>query len=60
MVENHGVDPDVDVPLSQEDAVAGRDPQLARAIEVALAELKRFKPAVRTRPKMPVHPEREP
>ena len=54
------MEPDVDVPLTEEDAVAGRDPQLARAIEVALSELKRFKPAVRTRPKMPVHPEREP
>lgn len=38
-VENHGVDPDVDVVLSPQDFSAGRDPQLERAVEIALSAL---------------------
>jgi tricorn protease len=38
-VENHGVDPDVEVPLPPQDWGAGRDPQLDRAIELVLAAL---------------------
>jgi tricorn protease len=40
-VENHGVDPDIEVPLPPQDWAAGRDPQLDKALEVvqqALAE----------------------
>ncbi|WP_157246364.1 S41 family peptidase [Nonomuraea typhae] len=38
-VENHGVDPDVEVVITPQDRVAGRDPQLDRAIDLALAAL---------------------
>ena len=38
-VENHGVDPDVDIVLTPQDFSAGRDPQLERAVELGLAAL---------------------
>ena len=38
-VENHGVDPDVEVVCTPQDWAAGRDPQLDEAIRIALAEL---------------------
>ncbi|MCA0374636.1 MAG: PDZ domain-containing protein [Gemmatimonadetes bacterium] len=57
-VENHGVVPDIDVPITQEDAVAGRDPQLERAIDAALTQLARYRGPVKKRPAMPVHPRR--
>ncbi|MEU8569812.1 PDZ domain-containing protein [Streptomyces pathocidini] len=38
-VENHGVDPDVEVPHTPQDWAAGRDPQLDEAIRLALAAL---------------------
>ncbi|MFG2646927.1 S41 family peptidase [Streptomyces sp. NPDC048436] len=38
-VENHGVDPDVEVVVTPEDYAAGRDPQLDEAIRLALAAL---------------------
>ncbi|MEV1174102.1 PDZ domain-containing protein, partial [Nonomuraea sp. NPDC049784] len=38
-VENHGVEPDVEVVITPQDRVAGRDPQLDKAIELALAAL---------------------
>ncbi|SEG43115.1 tricorn protease [Nonomuraea solani] len=38
-VENHGVDPDIEVVITPQDRVAGRDPQLEKAIELALAAL---------------------
>lgn len=38
-VENHGVDPDVEVVMTPQDRVAERDPQLDKAIELALAAL---------------------
>ena len=38
-VENHGVDPDIEVVRSPADIAAGRDPQLERAIEIALDQL---------------------
>ncbi|MFC0861461.1 S41 family peptidase [Sphaerimonospora cavernae] len=44
-VENHGVDPDVEVIVTPQDLVAGRDPQLARAVELALAALEERQPA---------------
>ncbi|HYH33326.1 MAG TPA: S41 family peptidase [Pseudonocardia sp.] len=37
--ENHGVDPDVEVVVRPQDWVAGRDPQLERAVDLALAAL---------------------
>ncbi|WP_433227160.1 PDZ domain-containing protein [Microtetraspora malaysiensis] len=44
-VENHGVVPDVEVIVTPQDLVAGRDPQLARAVELALAALEERDPA---------------
>lgn len=43
-VEGHGVDPDIVVELSPNDAAAGRDPQLERAIDEALAALETHGP----------------
>ncbi|MEN3271069.1 MAG: tricorn protease [Pseudonocardia sp.] len=45
-VENHGVDPDVEVVIAPQDWVAGRDPQLERAVDMALEALA-ARPAVR-------------
>ena len=38
-VENHGVDPDVEVVISPEDHAAGRDPQLETAVRMVLDAL---------------------
>ncbi|MEV0595404.1 S41 family peptidase [Nonomuraea cavernae] len=38
-VENYGVDPDVEVVMTPQDRVGGRDPQLEKAVELALAAL---------------------
>jgi tricorn protease len=64
-VENYGVDPDVEVVMRPQDWVAGRDPQLERAIDLALAALAE-RPAVsppdpstrpsRRRPELPPRP----
>lgn len=40
IIENRGVEPDIEVDLLTEDVLAGRDPQLDKAIAVALEELK--------------------
>jgi tricorn protease len=45
-VENHGVDPDVEVVQSPTDRSEGRDPQLEEAVRLALEELER-RPAAR-------------
>lgn len=45
-VENHGVDPDIEVEITPQDWAAGRDPQLTRAVEEVLAALEE-RPAVR-------------
>jgi tricorn protease len=50
-VENHGVDPDIEVPHTPQDWAAGRDPQLDAAVELALAALEET-PA-RTPPALP-------
>ncbi|MEU5862871.1 PDZ domain-containing protein [Nonomuraea sp. NPDC047529] len=50
-VENHGVDPDVEVVITPQDRVAGRDPQLEKAVELALAALEE-RPAA-TAPDLP-------
>lgn len=39
-VENEGVAPDIDVENTPKDGIAGRDPQLARAVEEPLKMLK--------------------
>jgi tricorn protease len=45
-VENHGVDPDVEVVISPADWAAGRDPQLEKAVSLALEALQ-SRPAAR-------------
>jgi tricorn protease len=44
-VENHGVDPDVEVAMAPHDWAAGRDPQLDTAIQLALQALEQHTPA---------------
>ena len=39
-LEGHGVKPDILVELTSEDRIKGRDPQLKKAIEVVMAEVK--------------------
>ncbi|MEV8452211.1 PDZ domain-containing protein [Streptomyces sp. NPDC052095] len=53
-VENHGVDPDIEVVVTPQDHVAGRDPQLDEAVRTALEALTR-NPAVRA-PELPALP----
>ncbi|MBK0331302.1 PDZ domain-containing protein [Brachybacterium sp. MASK1Z-5] len=38
-IENYGVDPDIEVPFPPNEWLAGKDPQLSRGIEEALASL---------------------
>jgi tricorn protease len=45
-VENHGVDPDVEVLITPDDAAAGRDPQLETAVQLALETLDKQSPPV--------------
>ncbi|MYM25938.1 peptidase S41 [Duganella sp. FT135W] len=49
-VENEGVAPDIEIDQNPADVIAGRDPQLEKAIEVIKAEL------VKHPPVRPVHP----
>ncbi len=55
-IENVGVVPDYDVDITPADVIAGRDPQLQKAIEVALAQLPKHPLVVPKRPPFPVHP----
>jgi tricorn protease len=54
IVENEGVSPDIEVEQTPKDVIAGRDPQLERAIAVALEELKKNTPPRPSRPAYPV------
>ena len=54
IVENEGVPPDIEVEMTPADVIAGRDPQLEKAIEVVMAELKKNPPKTPTRPADPV------
>src|SRR5262249_3592986 len=54
IVENEGVPPDVDVEQTPADVIAGRDPQLERAIQIALEELKKNPQPKPTRPPYPI------
>lgn len=53
-VENEGVAPDIEVDQTPADVIAGRDPQLEKAIEVIKAELAKNPPARPPRPTFPV------
>ena len=54
VVENEGVPPDIYVEQTPADVMAGRDPQLEKAIEVALEALKKSPPSTPKRPAYPV------
>jgi tricorn protease len=53
--ENQGVPPDVEVALLPSDWRAGRDPQLERAVQIALEELQKNPPTRSKRPKFPTY-----
>lgn len=57
-VENVGVAPDVEVPMHPRDCRDGRDPQLERAIELALEALEEHPPKVHRRPAFPLRARR--
>jgi tricorn protease len=52
-VENHGVDPDVEVGMDPAAVRAGRDPQLEKAVEVALELLEKNTPPKHLKPAYP-------
>ncbi len=54
-VENHGTDPDIEVEYTPEDYMAKRDPQLLRAIEEALKDLRKksaYNPQIKEYPNL--------
>ncbi|MCF7561794.1 PDZ domain-containing protein [Sabulilitoribacter multivorans] len=53
-VENEGVAPDIDIEQLPEQVIKGQDPQLEKAIEIALKELKENPPKVMKRPTYPI------
>ncbi len=55
-IENVGVSPDFDIEITPSDVMAGRDPQLEKAVEVALAQLPKNPMFAHKRPAFPVHP----
>jgi tricorn protease len=62
-VENYGADPDVEVDIRPQDHVAGKDPQLDKAIALARSALRKHRPltadvARRPRLELPVLPPR--
>lgn len=54
VVENEGVPPDIEVEQWPADVIAGKDPQLEKAIELVLSGLTNNPPAKHERPKYPV------
>src|SRR6185436_2016718 len=55
VVENQGVTPDIEVEQTPSEIIKGRDPQLEKAIEIALKELEK-NPQVE--PKRPPYPKK--
>src|SRR4051794_27231884 len=55
-IENAGVQPDFDVEINPQDVMARRDPQLEKAVEVALANVAKNPVVQPKRPAFPVHP----
>jgi tricorn protease len=53
-VENVGVPPDVEVDQTPAEVIAGKDPQLEKAIEIVLEQLKKNPPQTPKRPPFPV------
>ena len=54
VVENQGVPPDIEVEQSPADVINGHDPQLEKAIQLVLEELKKNPPKQPQRPPYPV------
>jgi tricorn protease len=54
IVENVGITPDIEVEQWPADIINGKDPQLEKAIEVALKELEKNPPKEPVRPAYPV------
>lgn len=54
-IENHGVIPDYEVDFLPEDWIGGLDPQLEKAVEIALRALEKEQPKARRRPEYPGH-----
>ena len=54
IVENVGVAPDIEVEQTPSEVIKGNDPQLQKAIEVALKELEKNPPVTPARPPYPV------
>lgn len=54
IVENVGVSPDIDIEQTPSDIIKGVDPQLKKAIEIALEELKKTPPVEEVRPVFPI------
>jgi tricorn protease len=54
IVENEGVPPDIEVEQWPAEVIAGKDPQLDKAIEVIMEELKKDPPKKLKRPEYPV------
>jgi tricorn protease len=54
VVENEGVPPDVEVEQWPADVIAGKDPQLEKAIEIVLSGLAKHPRSVPQRPKYPI------
>jgi tricorn protease len=59
-VENHGIAPDVEVEQDPKLVREGHDPQLEKAVELALAALAKDPPKKLVRPKYPDYGERLP
>jgi len=57
IIEGHGVDPDIEVDNDPASVIAGRDPQLDRAIAEVLAAIEREPRTLPTRPADPVKTE---
>jgi tricorn protease len=53
IVENEGVAPDYDIAMTPKDVIAGKDPQLEKAIELAMEALKKNPPKKDVRPEYP-------
>jgi tricorn protease len=54
IVENEGVPPDIDVEQTPADVIAGRDPQLERALDIAMKQLAANPPQKDVRPPFPL------
>jgi tricorn protease len=54
IVENEGVPPDVEVEQTPADVIAGRDPQLEKALEIVMSQLPKEPPPPAQHPPYPV------